>query len=744
MEIAIIILILIAIDGFFLSVYFFKQACFLERLGLTIFFAITAVPLMNINLSLLRGIYINPVVIIASSLCLLFLCIFFYLSARNLDKSSHEKVVILSPIKDDLFTLVSFVTVLVFLFFYYSNTEFIFSLASFLIKGDAKCFYMQSFRTIDVLNPGLNRLEALTKVYDIICTPGNILFTSTFIPILKINCFKILYLAFNLMLLIFSYVLCKKLIGNKIVALFVSVFSVLNPYVLSVEVLDRNIMALSISAVFFYILIEHREKRFLQGLIFGILAGTGLRFLPITFIIPVFIIWGKDIDLKRLGLFIVAFFISFTFNIPHLFFNGLNSLGETSSSIQLLSLAFTKWLRTPFVPFPNLIFYLINIVNYLGFFISGIICFGVYCAYKENKRLLFAFLTMFLLTILVLSYQRNWLEGDKYRIVISGFLPLYIFLAYGLKDISHRFNYAREIMPLFISFLLPIILVFAISGINFNQDTEFYQRKYLYQKEGGEYHQLAKNYLLNAGFLPNYKRLFLKLDLRRKRIDEAITLGNLFPESNLPNFKKFIQFYEHWKTELTADKRILHGNFLENRKDYVYLKINFDKLAKYGQEAAKQLESADMISLDLSAKEQLSDVFYAQFYVSWQKNMLPICVIVNKDTICNLKELTIDLNSFVSLGKDEIGCDIINSINFTVNKSLKEYGYKTGMKSFPLFEENKSLILKIPINTKIIIKNWFINKENGVAFKVDCWLIKRDSGGNFKTLFVYNEPESYL
>jgi hypothetical protein len=737
-----VIIILTVFSGFVISVYLLQRASFLERLGLTLFFTITAAPFININLALFKGIYINLAIIISSALTLLFLILL--VSVIKFHENNLKEIVSPFLLKDELLVSVFFTAVLAFLFFYYSNIEFLLSLSSYLTKGDASCFYMQNFRTIGLLNPESNRIDALTKIYQIICTPGNILFTSTFLPILKINCFKIIYLVFNALLLIFTYLICRRLVKSRLVALVVSAFSVLNPYVLSVEVLDRNFMALTISALLFYVLLEHKKKRFLQGIIFGILAGTGLRFLPLLFIVPIFILWGKDNNLKKIVLFTIAFVIMFIFNIPHFFFNGLNSLGESSSSVQLLILAFTKWMRTPFVPFPNLIFYLVNIVNYLGFLLSGIICFGLYCAYEENKKLFLSFSIMFLSVILVLAYQRNWLEADKYRIVISGFLPLYIFLAFGLKGIFYRPAYAKKIIPLFFSFVLPIIFFFTISGIDFNQDTEFYQRKKLYQKESKEYYRLTKSSLLKTGILPNYKRLFLKLDLKRKRMEEILTLRSLFSESDLPNLEKFDKFYATWRNDLFNPKKMHFLSSPINNKDYIFIKINFDKLAGASRMAIEQLESADMVSLDLSAKEQLADVFYAQFKVGWQSNILPVCIILNKNTTDNLKELTIDLNAFVSLGVDDLGCDIVNSVNFTLSQDLKQQGYKSGMKSFPLYEENKSLIFKIPEDMKIVIKNWFINEEDGVPFKVDSWLIKRDAKGNFKALFFYNEPESYL
>jgi hypothetical protein len=738
----IIILITIALSGLFISAYYFRNSCFLEKLGLAVFFAITVVPFININLALFSGIYIGLTSVLITALCSLFLIIL--VTGMKFNKAGLSKMFLFTPLKGEIRVLAVLLAALTILFFYYSNIEFLLSLASFLGKGAAPCFYMQTFRTVGVLNPGLNSLDSLKKVYDIICTPGNVLFTSTFLPILKINCFKIIYLISNFILLIFAYLICNKLVKNKAIALVVSLFSVFNPYVLSVEVLDRNVLALSISLVLFYVLSEHKEKRFLQGLIFGIMAGTGLRFLPLVFIVPIFILWGKDIDLKRIALFTVAFFISFLFNLPHFFFNGLSSLGESSSFFNLLFIAFTKWERTPFLPFPNLIFYLVNIVNYFGLLISGIICFGAYYIYRENKRMFSAFLVMFFLAVTVLSCQRNWLEGDKYRIVISAFLPLYIFLAFGLKALSYSHGYAKKAVPLLVSFLLPVIFLSMFTGVDFNHDAGFYQRKCLYQKEAGDYYRLVRSTLLRAGLLPDYKRLFLKLDLKRKSTEEALTQGILLSESKLPNPYTFEKFYAIWKTELFKTPKILPLASVANAKDYKYIRIDFDKLANNTQQAVTQIASSDIVSLDLSSKSQLSEVFYAQFDVAWQKNTLPVCVILNHEAIDALKELTVDLNAFVSLGKDELGCDIVNSINFTLSPFLKEQGLKTGLRSFPLYEENKSLIVKIPADLKIIIKNWFINEENGVPFKVDSWLIKRDSKSNWKVFFFYNEPESYL
>lgn len=736
-------LVLLILIGFFTSVYFLRNATFLIRIGSVIFFMITAVPFLNINLALFLGYYINSSVILFASLIGVLLFLGLFLSKRPTWDNCKDIFCPL-PSKWELAALGSLIFLLFFLYRYYSNNEFSLSLASYLIKGDAECFYMQTFRTLDVLNPGIERLDLIKKVYDIICTPGNILFTATFLPLFKLSSFKLLYLIFNSILFIFSYLIIKKLTKSDIIALIVAFFAVLNPYLLSVEVLDRNVMALSISVFLFYVLLEYKEKIFLQGAIFGVLGGAGLRFLPLTFIVPILILWGKEISFKRAALFIIAFFITFTFNIPHIFFNGFNSLGENMSTLQLLYLAFTKWERTPFLPYPSAIFYLMNIVNYFGYLISGIICLGLFSMFKENKKLFFVFFTMFSLVLLVLFYQRNWIEGDKYRIVISAFLALFVFFAFGIKELFRKASYRKRFFPLLISFALPVIFVRVISLYNFVEDTGFYNRKLLYQAESDEYYHLTKDFLSKVRVFPDYSRLFQKLDLKRKRLDDAVTFRSLFPSPDLPGVEKFDKFYSQW------GKYFLNTNLsqivpLPSSPDgYVYLKVNLENLVRNIGRSIEEIKDTDMVSLDLSNNEQLSDIFYSQVSVDWQENKLPVCIMLNNDNLANFKELNIDLNAFASVGKDDIGIDVVNSVNFILNPSLRQYGLKTGLKSFPLYEENKSLIFKVPKDTKIIIKNWFINGENGTPFKVDSWLIRRSGRGNYKIKFFYNEPESYL
>lgn len=711
------------ISGFLASRYLIRDAGLLERLATSFFFGITLAPFLNINYALITRGYISYGLIFLSCIVVL-ICLILLPKETFRYKESVKGFSVL------FFT----VLIAVFSFYYYSNKEFILSLGSYLIKGEAKCFYMQSFETVKELHLEQDRSFALNKAYEIICTPGNILFTSTLLPVFKLYSYKIVYLLFSCLLFVFIYLIIMKLLDDKVVALSTAIFGLLNPYMLSVETLDRNVMALSMSAVFIYIVLQHRDKVFLHGFLFGILAGTGLRFLPLLFILLAAIIYyPKQHTFKNYLLFISAFIITFAFNLPHLYFHGFRSLGETSSSLSLAYEAFTKWQRTPFLPFPNLFFYLLNILNYFGYLFSCLILLGAVNLYRVNKRFFYAFSLTFLSILFILSYQRNWLESDKQRIIICGFLPLYIFFAYGLKVILTKSCSFKKYFAIFVSLTTLVLFVRLISAVNFSPDKAFYERRFIYQAESPEYYNLSKRFLLNINLFPNYHRLFMKTNLRDKAQEEQIVLERLFPKDNPPNYSKFKEFYSKWTGLLSAERKKYPA---KGPVGYSYLKIDFERLARNPDTCVTKIKYSDLCSIDLSEKDNLFDVYYGSLNVGWQKERLGVCVILRKDELGLLKRMYIDLNAFMSEGKNEDGFEVIYPFS-------KERKPASGMNTFPLFSEDNTMIFKVPDDLSIVVRNWFIN-ENGSPYKVDSWLIKADKNGNYKSDFFYNEPESYL
>lgn len=234
--------------------------------------------------------------------------------------------------------------------------------------------------------------------------------------------------------------------------------------------------------------------------------------------------------------------------------------------------------------------------------------------------------------------------------------------------------------------------------------------------------------------------MFDKLNLKNKRAEEGIIFKNIFAKGGLLNSGKFKDIYREWVEQYPFnDKR----SPISLSKNYNYIKIDFEKLAIEPVNAIKKVGYSDICAINFEAKDNLFDVYYAGLNVSWQEQMLPVCVFLRKEEIECLGKLYIDLNAFIGLNKDQTGFDLVYPVSIEAAGGLKKTVLGEEIESFPLFSEQNAMIFKIPQDLRIVIRNWFIN-EKGVPYKVDSWCIKTDEKGNYKAEFYYNEPESYL
>ena len=263
--------------GYLLSVMLLEKATVVERVACMLLFAITAVPFLAINVSLTGGLYITTGLTLLLGGLLLCGSLWFVLAKRT-NAVTVDKSELLALPGALLVGLVSF--------FHYTNTEFLLSLASYVQNRETKCFYMQTFKFVGELNTGISGVE-IRSMYEVISTPGNALFTAGLMPALGVHSFHCLYVCFQVLLFLFVFLLARFLFEKTWLALLTGLFAVLNPYSCRVEVLDRNAMAYALSAALLYLVVAHRERHLLHGLLYGIVAGVGLRFLPLTLLIPV-------------------------------------------------------------------------------------------------------------------------------------------------------------------------------------------------------------------------------------------------------------------------------------------------------------------------------------------------------------------------------------------------------------------------------------------------------------------------
>jgi len=724
------IFIAFILAGYLLATWFLKNSSTLERIAYTLFFTLTAVPFVAVHVSLIGSIYLSKSVLILAGLAIILPLAWH--GWRHL-----RQIKLVKPSATETVVLTMTALVAVFAWFYYTNEEFLLSLASYVQRGEAKCFYMQTFQLVDGLNGG--PANEIRSVYQQISTPGNGMFTSALMPLWGTSTFHGLYVCFTVLLFLFVYLLMQRWSNKTWLACLVAWFAVVNPYSLSVEVLDRNAMAMALSAVLFYSLFAHPEKRFVHGLVWGIAAGVGLRFLHLTLVLPIFLVYlaGKA-RLRDYALLLAGFVLTFTFNLPHLSHHGFHSLGETQSFAQLLFIAATQWIRTPFLPYPNAVYYFLHVLAFLGLISGSLIVFGIVKSYRLDRKIFLFLLLSVLPTFVVLAAQQDWIEADKARIFMMSFLPLVFFWGIGLQALLERKKVAANGLILAIIFVLLAGFTLAVKHVHGQPDEQVYQHKKLYQQEMPAFIEFYRNHFAPVGLLPNYHRLYAKLDFSRKRENERLLTYTLFARHGDAAWAQ-----NQWLTENLPATEIAEPLQMKISGEPVTLLIDFEKLVTNPQQAVV-VGSDTRLFADLTDLEKVLDIYHKQVAVSWQSQALPITILTDDPALRVQKVLFIELNAFISYGQDEYGFEQINTIHLHHRPAAAELARTTAMTALPWRDDRPTISLRVPDDLTIVVRDWIVNGNNGTPYRVDSWVIENIGNEKPDVEFYPLEPESYL
>ena len=592
---------------------------------------------------------------------------------------------------------------------------------------------------MEPLNPARDT-TLIRKMYGIISTPGNALFTVGTVPIFGLHTFRWLYVLFGINLYLFTYLLVHRLTDQRLPAVAAALFAVANPYWLSVEILDRNAMALSLSAALLHALFFHRDRYLLHGLLLGLTAGTGLRFLPLTFGLSA-LVCHLSYRTRPRGYLIMggAFAAVFTFNIPHLFHHGFNSLGENRPLLELLYAAFTELLRAPFMPHPNFIYYPLTTLSYFGAVAGALALVGIIrLASRQGIRAL-ALTLMMPVTYLVLAAQPDWIQVEKARIFICVLLPLLVFAGVGLASLLTRKRLTQNLALLAGSLAGVMLLGAGLGKVEGTLDSGTYGRRPMYQTESAPYIQHYRGHFARVGLIPGYYRLFRKTDLSRKGLEERIIARSLFP----PSADKRVSQNRWTQRWLAPDTLTLPGPAPLSTR-FVNLRIDLERLVSGGQDAVSLAGDQDNLFLDLEDRKHLLDIYYKAMKVTWQPQPLPVVVMTEKPEILRLGELNIDLNAFIGFGADEDGFERVNLISYKVKSGRQAHGFRTGMTALPQQDHTTSIIVRVPSDMKVVLRNWIVDGLVGVSHRVDAWEITVSADGKPSLVFYPQEPENYF
>jgi len=718
--------------GFLLPACCFKRAGRLERVGYTLFFALVGIPFLVIHVSLLipapitRKLYLTVGLLGAAALA--------WPGLRAVRRLSWRP-----PRAAEWFGLASAAAIGAFSFMYYNDTEFLLSLASYLQRGEAKCFPMQTFKLLADLNPGAPD-AAVREIFSMISTPGNALFTAGAWPLFGMAAFRVLYATTGVLLFIFVYLLLIRAKIHPLAAGAAGLFAAFNPYSLSVEVLDRNQLSFMLSAVLFYTVQAFPKKNLLHGWLWGLAAGVGLRFLHLTLLAPVIVLylWRKA-KWSDYAWLLLGGVVAFAFNVPHLPYQGLHALGETDSFWTMLAAAVTVGARTPLVPYPNGIYYPLNLLNHWGIVVSALTLFGLGAAFVRDRRQAVALLLIILPIYLVLAAQRDWLENDKLRIILMGLLPLSLFLGEGLAALFVR---QRRLLRwgLFAAAVgVTVAAQWGLARVDGSPDERTYVRKPVYQRETPAFVAFYRGQFAARQWLPNYRRLAWKTYFTDKRREERSVAARLFPPAEAERDRMY-----PWLAEWASRKKPAPDISPAEAEEYVNLAVDFEKLATDMDRAVSLTDGREDFFIDLENQEELLDIYYHAADVSWQTPPLPIVALIDNEELAATHRLRIELNALASTGQDEYGFEIINPIHFLLRPELRRAAGETGARGLPTLHRRPVLVFRLPKDLLVEVRYWVVSGVNGTPHRVDSWRIALDDKGCPRAEFFYQEPESYL
>lgn len=302
----------------------------------------------------------------------------------------------------------------------------------------------------------------------------------------------------------------------------------LNPYVLGIPLHDRNVMALMYSSVLLSLLFRNAPVSLL-GLVFGFVAGVGLKHIPITFgpAICLYLYFcyprtqfvgssGRKTGLALCGLFLLAFLPTFFPWALNLAMGGVqhfarphaqNLLGLEFIHRGLLQFPFaSEIVRTPFNPYPVFLYFPLRFIQEWGVLAVSLILVGFWSAWRHSKGL-FCFLIFWIAPIsVVLALQENWLEGDKKWILTTIFAAPAVALAAGLEALLERKNWlwSGALCVLLVMFLS--VTVRAAEHWNFPADRRFYYEVDQIALEDPGYIEQARREMTRAKLLPDYSK----------------------------------------------------------------------------------------------------------------------------------------------------------------------------------------------------------------------------------------------
>ncbi len=256
-----------------------------------------------------------------------------------------------------------------------------------------------------------------------------------------------------------AYVVTRRLLGRRWLAVLVMVLVCANPYTATIVDVDDNIFGLALGSLSLSFLLRKPVPWFWFMLPYGLFIGVrheGLLTLPAVLLFA----WQGGLPWRqRLGtagrvilgtaLFTFPFvlyhlFLLLVFQVPYEAFTALEPVphsffGHGEFGVRgLLNWPFhPELVRSPFTAFPPLVGFPLELASKLGLALWALVPGGLWWLWTRQRRFLGLSLLWVLPFLALLLVQSNWTEPDKMGIPITVLLPIPVWAACGLAALLH-------------------------------------------------------------------------------------------------------------------------------------------------------------------------------------------------------------------------------------------------------------------------------------------------------------------
>lgn len=363
-------------------------------------------------------------------------------------------------------------------------------------------------------------------------------------------------------------------------SLFCGLILSVNPYLLSVDRLNPNILGLALIAMLLSLITESNIQYSLIGITIGILGGirnVSLIFIPAIIFFTLFSVEGWNWK-KSMNRLVIMGFFALLFILPILFWNSFafghplehptqypglygfrpvfehNFFGKTFFFNGLLNYPFhSSIVRTPHSPFPTFLTLPLLLLSSFGLIIFALFFLGISQLYSYDKKV-FWFILLFLIPFFsFLLFQENW-EDVKTTFILLLFPPISLVISFGLgrfyeyKDWKNMLNLVGKLVIIIL--LLTLFMKVAYT-LEFEKDARWFER-FPRASEGLIFPAFESDNMRDEWWFFHTDETSEEIDIQRARL----ATPNIFPDykgvklgqvSNKEMSPEEIEFVDVWR-----------------------------------------------------------------------------------------------------------------------------------------------------------------------------------------------------